>query len=118
VLIVTDQPLVGLGVQAALASPQGARAQVAHPALVGQCCGAFDLVLLDLEARGAAKHAAQLRRLHAESPLVLLAARPDSTVAARLGAQACLSKTLRMAELSRALQALVERQRGQRERAA
>ena len=114
-LIITDQPLVAIGLKTALTSglPVDQVVVDASRALEKRQAEAdFELVLLDLDVRRAGRVSAlqQLRRQHPGATLAALTAVPsdDEAQAARqVGASAYLPKSLPLEALSSALSSAV-----------
>ena len=106
-LIITDQPLVAIGLRTALTSSLPVRRVVIDRShVIGEAPPAegYNLVLLDLDVRRSERIATleQLRRRHPRATIAALTASPDSDeaeAAGRAGAVAYLSKTAALEEL-------------------
>jgi DNA-binding NarL/FixJ family response regulator len=82
-LVITDQPLVALGMQAALRPVEGITGvDVAHPGSPPEPgSGAYRLLVADLDAYGACWTVAQrLRQRHPEAALVALTSGPSPDI--------------------------------------
>lgn len=110
-LIITDQPLVAIGLQTALASSLPVDKVVVDASRAieePRTDMGFELVLLDLDVRRAGRVGAlqQLRRRHPSATLAALTAAPsddEAQAAQQVGASAYLPKSLPLEALSSAL---------------
>lgn len=106
-LIITDQPLVAIGLRTALTSSLPVRRVVidrSHVVSEAPPAQGYSVVLLDLDVRRTERIATleQLRRRHPRATIAALTASPDSDeaeAASRAGAAAYLSKTAALDEL-------------------